>query len=86
MVLVDSEFGRVSGALVGEDMAAAERIAITASGGAFRDWPLDRLRCATPAEASGHPNWDMGQRITIADASMFNKILKLIDVKKILML
>lgn len=79
---VDSEHSAVFQALVGEDMAAVERVIITASGGAFRDWPLERLAGATPAEASTHPNWDMGQRITIDSASMFNKALELIETKE----
>ena len=79
---VDSEHSAVFQALVGEDMAAVERIIITASGGAFRDWPLERLAKATVAEASNHPNWDMGQRITIDSASMFNKALELIETKE----
>ncbi|WP_193140708.1 MULTISPECIES: 1-deoxy-D-xylulose-5-phosphate reductoisomerase [unclassified Meridianimarinicoccus] len=76
---VDSEHSAVFQALVGEEMEAVERIVITASGGAFRDWPLERLAKATVAEASNHPNWDMGQRITIDSASMFNKALELIE-------
>ena len=76
---VDSEHSAVFQALVGEDMAAVERIIITASGGALRDWPLERLRYATLQDASAHPNWDMGQRITIDSASMFNKALELIE-------
>lgn len=79
---VDSEHSAVFQALVGEDMAAVERIIITASGGAFRDWPLDRLAHATVTEASSHPNWDMGQRITIDSASMFNKALEVIETKE----
>ena len=79
---VDSEHSAVFQALVGEDMSAVERIIITASGGAFRDWPLDRLAHATVAEASSHPNWDMGQRITIDSASMFNKALEVIETKE----
>ncbi|MFT7594888.1 MAG: 1-deoxy-D-xylulose-5-phosphate reductoisomerase [Paracoccaceae bacterium] len=79
---VDSEHSAVFQALVGEDMAAVERIIITASGGAFRDWPLAALKSATLAEASRHPNWDMGQRITIDSASMFNKALELIETKE----
>ena len=55
---------------------------ITASGGAFRDWPLERLAGATVAEASCHPNWDMGQRITIDSASMFNKALEMIETRE----
>jgi 1-deoxy-D-xylulose-5-phosphate reductoisomerase len=79
---VDSEHSAVFQALVGEDIATVERIIITASGGAFRDWPLDRLAKATLAEASQHPNWDMGQRITIDSASMFNKAMELIEAKE----
>ncbi|NNL36057.1 MAG: 1-deoxy-D-xylulose-5-phosphate reductoisomerase [Silicimonas sp.] len=76
---VDSEHSAVFQALVGEDPAAVERVIITASGGAFRDWPMERLRGASVAEASSHPNWDMGQRITIDSASLFNKSLELIE-------
>lgn len=75
---VDSEHSAVFQALTGEDIDAVERVIITASGGAFRDWPLEKLSTATLTEASSHPNWDMGQRITIDSASMFNKALELI--------
>lgn len=79
---VDSEHSAVFQALVGEEMAAVERIIITASGGAFRDWPVEKLASASLAEASSHPNWDMGQRITIDSASMFNKGMELIETKE----
>ena len=79
---VDSEHSAIFQALVGEDIAAVERVILTASGGAFRDWPLDRLAGATLAQASHHPNWAMGQRITIDSASMFNKSLELIETKE----
>ncbi len=79
---VDSEHSAVFQALVGEEMAAVERVIITASGGAFRDWPLADLAKATLAEASSHPNWDMGQRITIDSASMFNKAMELIETRE----
>ncbi|WP_127558606.1 1-deoxy-D-xylulose-5-phosphate reductoisomerase [Nioella ostreopsis] len=79
---VDSEHSAVFQALVGEDMAAVERVIITASGGALRDWPLERLAQATVADACAHPNWDMGQRITIDSASMFNKALELIETRE----
>ncbi len=79
---VDSEHSAVFQALVGEDMGAVERVIITASGGAFRDWPAERLATATLAEASSHPNWAMGQRITIDSASLFNKALELIETKE----
>ncbi|UWQ44120.1 1-deoxy-D-xylulose-5-phosphate reductoisomerase [Leisingera aquaemixtae] len=79
---VDSEHSAVFQGLVGEDIEAVERIVITASGGAFRDWPLEDLPKATLAQASSHPNWDMGQRITIDSASMFNKALEVIETRE----
>ncbi|WP_037295818.1 1-deoxy-D-xylulose-5-phosphate reductoisomerase [Roseobacter sp. AzwK-3b] len=79
---VDSEHSAIFQALVGEDMEAVRRVIITASGGAFRDWPMERLAGATIEEASTHPNWDMGQRITIDSASMFNKALEMIEARE----
>ncbi|MDF3383633.1 MULTISPECIES: 1-deoxy-D-xylulose-5-phosphate reductoisomerase [Sulfitobacter] len=79
---VDSEHSAVFQALVGEDMTAVERVIITASGGAFRDWPLEDLSHATLDQASSHPNWDMGQRITIDSASMFNKAMEVIETRE----
>ncbi len=79
---VDSEHSAVFQALIGEDIKTVERIIITASGGAFRDLPLAALASVTVAEASSHPNWDMGQRITIDSASMFNKAMELIETKE----
>lgn len=79
---VDSEHSAIFQALVGEEIETVERIIITASGGAFRDWPLEKLATASVAQASSHPNWSMGQRITIDSASMFNKALELIETKE----
>lgn len=79
---VDSEHSAIFQTLVGEDMSAVERIIITASGGAFRDWPLEDLAQASVEQASCHPNWNMGQRITIDSASMFNKALEVIETKE----
>ncbi|MBU2993208.1 1-deoxy-D-xylulose-5-phosphate reductoisomerase [Octadecabacter sp. 1_MG-2023] len=79
---VDSEHSAVFQALIGEDIAAVERVIITASGGAFRDYPIDALANVTVAQASQHPNWDMGQRITIDSATMFNKAMELIETKE----
>ena len=76
---VDSEHSAIFQALTGEDMAAVERVIITASGGPFRDWPVSRLARASLEEALNHPNWKMGKRITIDSASMFNKALELIE-------
>ncbi|OAN97798.1 1-deoxy-D-xylulose-5-phosphate reductoisomerase [Sulfitobacter geojensis] len=76
---VDSEHSAIFQALIGEDIGAVERIIITASGGAFRDWPIEKLAEATLEQASQHPNWAMGQRITIDSASMFNKAMEVIE-------
>ena len=79
---VDSEHSAIFQGLIGEDMASVERIIITASGGSFRDWPIEKLSEATLDQASSHPNWDMGQRITIDSASMFNKAMEVIETKE----
>ncbi|MDD3462490.1 MAG: 1-deoxy-D-xylulose-5-phosphate reductoisomerase [Sulfurospirillaceae bacterium] len=57
------------------------RMTITASGGAFRDTPLERLPFMTPEEALKHPNWSMGRKITIDSATMTNKIFELLEAK-----
>jgi 1-deoxy-D-xylulose-5-phosphate reductoisomerase len=79
---VDSEHSAVFQALAGEDVTAVERIILTASGGALRDWPIERLAAATLEQALAHPNWSMGQRITIDSASMFNKALEVIEARE----
>ena len=79
---VDSEHSAIFQGLVGEDIASVERIILTASGGALRDWPLEALARATVTEALAHPNWAMGQRITIDSASMFNKALEVIETRE----
>lgn len=79
---VDSEHSALFQALGSENLDGVKDVTITASGGAFRDWPLERLAAATVAEASTHPNWAMGQRITIDSASMFNKAMEVIEAKE----
>ncbi|MCU0901281.1 MAG: 1-deoxy-D-xylulose-5-phosphate reductoisomerase [Cypionkella sp.] len=79
---VDSEHSAIFQALAGEDIGAVERIILTASGGALRDWPIEALARATVKEALAHPNWSMGQRITIDSASMFNKALEVIETRE----
>lgn len=76
---VDSEHSAIFQALGLENIENIKEITITASGGAFRDWPLERLETATVEQASTHPNWNMGQRITIDSASMFNKAMEIIE-------
>ncbi|KFI27719.1 1-deoxy-D-xylulose-5-phosphate reductoisomerase [Haematobacter massiliensis] len=79
---VDSEHSAIFQALRGEDQATVERVIITASGGPFRTWSREAMARATPAEAGRHPNWDMGQRITIDSASLFNKAMEVIETRE----
>ena len=79
---VDSEHSADFQALAGERMEAVETVTITSSGGAFRDWPIERLASASVAEASTHPNFAMGQRITIDSATMFNKAMEVIEARE----
>lgn len=54
---------------------------VTASGGSFRDYPLEQLKNVTVKEALNHPNWSMGNKITIDSATMTNKLFELLEAK-----
>jgi 1-deoxy-D-xylulose-5-phosphate reductoisomerase len=76
---VDSEHSAAQQAMQGHPESAIERILLTASGGPFREWTLEQLRAARPEQALKHPNWEMGQKITIDSATLMNKGLELIE-------
>jgi 1-deoxy-D-xylulose-5-phosphate reductoisomerase len=78
---VDSEHNAVYQCLEGHRVDDVRRIVLTASGGAFRDWPLEKLATATPADALKHPNWAMGPKITVDSATLANKGLELIEAQ-----
>ncbi|TMB98921.1 MAG: 1-deoxy-D-xylulose-5-phosphate reductoisomerase [Chloroflexi bacterium] len=78
---IDSEHSAVWQCLWGEDPAAVERIVLTASGGPFRDTPAHELDRVTAEEALRHPNWQMGQKITVDSATLFNKGLECIEAR-----
>jgi 1-deoxy-D-xylulose-5-phosphate reductoisomerase len=78
---VDSEHSAVFQCLEGHPHAGVRRIVLTASGGAFRDWPADRFDRITPADALKHPNWSMGPKITVDSATLANKGLELIEAQ-----
>jgi len=59
--------------------SSVSRILLTASGGPFRTWPLGKLHTVTPQQACAHPNWSMGQKISVDSASLMNKGLELIE-------
>lgn len=79
LVPIDSEHSGVFQLLAGADARTVERIVLTASGGPFRDWSMDRLATATPEEALKHPKWSMGPKISIDSATLMNKGLELIE-------
>jgi 1-deoxy-D-xylulose-5-phosphate reductoisomerase len=76
---VDSEHNAIFQCLAGNDLDHVRWITLTASGGPFGDWSHDQLAVATPAQAIKHPNWDMGAKISVDSATMFNKGLELIE-------
>jgi 1-deoxy-D-xylulose-5-phosphate reductoisomerase len=76
---VDSEHNAIFQCLAGNHLSHVRWITLTASGGPFRDWSMEQLEHATPAQAVKHPNWDMGAKISVDSATMFNKGLELIE-------
>lgn len=81
---VDSEHNAIFQCLpanyhLGRDRVGVRRIILTASGGAFRDIPLDQLASVAPEQAMTHPNWQMGSKITVDCATMVNKGLEVIE-------
>ena len=78
---VDSEHSAIWQCIHGEEQNPIYRIWLTASGGPFRTWDRERIMNATVEQALGHPTWNMGQKITIDSASMFNKALEIIEAK-----
>src|SRR5471030_3088107 len=78
---VDSEHNAVFQCLQGHPASGVRRVLLTASGGAFRDWPAERLAEVTPADALKHPNWAMGPKITVDSATLANKGLELIEAQ-----
>ncbi len=76
---VDSEHSAAFQSIDSSPAHCIETITLTASGGPFRTWSMDRLEAARPEEALQHPNWSMGRKITIDSATMMNKGLELIE-------
>jgi 1-deoxy-D-xylulose-5-phosphate reductoisomerase len=76
---VDSEHNAIFQCLAGSTVDNVSRLILTASGGPFRDMPMDRMRTATPAEAVAHPRWSMGAKISVDSATLMNKGLELIE-------
>lgn len=83
LIPVDSEHAALFHLLERFGHEALDEIILTASGGAFRDRKLEELPFVTPEEASTHPNWSMGRKITIDSASMANKGLEVIEAVRL---
>ena len=79
MLPADSEHSAIFQCLQGVPPGALKRIILTASGGAFRDWPKEKLAEVRVADALKHPNWAMGAKITVDSATMMNKGLEVIE-------
>jgi 1-deoxy-D-xylulose-5-phosphate reductoisomerase len=75
----DSEHSAIFQCLQGLPAGGLRRIILTASGGSFRDWPAEKLKDVTIADALKHPNWSMGKKITIDSATLMNKGLEVIE-------
>lgn len=78
---IDSEHSAVFQALQAGRPGEVKRIILTASGGPFRNRSRESMATVTPKEALDHPNWDMGQKITIDSATMMNKALEIIEAR-----
>ena len=76
---VDSEHSAIFQCLQAGRREEVRRVVITASGGALRDWPEDKLQTATVEDALNHPTWDMGRKITIDSATLINKALEIVE-------
>ena len=83
LIPIDGEMSAIFQCLEGarDRQADIHRLLITASGGPFRELPKEELYGVTPAQALQHPNWEMGQKITIDSATMMNKGLEVIEAK-----
>lgn len=78
---VDSEHNAIYQCLEGREPAEVSRLILTASGGPFRQWPADKIATATLEQALKHPTWEMGRKITIDSATLFNKGLEMIEAR-----
>ncbi|MCH6255336.1 1-deoxy-D-xylulose-5-phosphate reductoisomerase [Puniceicoccaceae bacterium K14] len=78
---VDSEHNAIFQCVHGEQSRHIEKLILTASGGSFRDLPLNQFANVTLEEALKHPNWDMGPKVTLDSATMANKGLEMIEAR-----
>ena len=80
---VDSEHFSIWSLLQNESIKTVEKVIITASGGPFLNYKLNKLNTVKPKEAIKHPNWKMGKKISIDSATLMNKIFEIIEAQRI---
>ena len=81
IIPIDSEHSAIFQCLAGNRRSEVERLILTCSGGPFRSWSRERIEQATIAEALAHPNWSMGDKISIDSATLMNKGLEVIEAR-----
>jgi 1-deoxy-D-xylulose-5-phosphate reductoisomerase len=79
LIPIDSEHSAILQCICGTPQGSVRRMILTASGGPFREWPLDQLRTVTPTQALRHPTWEMGAKVTVDSATLANKALEVVE-------
>ena len=80
---VDSEHFSIWSLIKKDEYEIIDKVYITASGGPFLNWPLKKIKNASPLKALKHPNWSMGKKISIDSSTMMNKVFEVIETQKI---
>lgn len=83
IIPLDTEHSAIQSALKGENPKDIKQIILTASGGAFRDKKVEELEYVKSVDALFHPNWNMGKKITVDSATLFNKALEIVEAKNL---
>lgn len=81
LIPIDSEHSAILQCIKGEDNDSVSKIILTASGGPFRDKTIEEIKKSSVSDALAHPNWNMGNKITIDSATLMNKGLEVIEAK-----
>ncbi len=83
IIPLDSEHNAIFQVFEDENRDQIDKLILTASGGPFRTWPIEKMNLATPDQAIAHPNWSMGKKISVDSASMVNKALEIIEANQL---
>ncbi|MBL8639774.1 MAG: 1-deoxy-D-xylulose-5-phosphate reductoisomerase [Alphaproteobacteria bacterium] len=83
IIPLDSEHNAIFQVFEDDNRDQIDKLILTASGGPFRTWPIEKMNLATPDQAIAHPNWSMGKKISVDSASMVNKALEIIEANQL---